>query len=130
MTTILLDTHVVYWLSAQTDRLSGAASEALDDADELAVASVSWYELAWLAHRRRIEVDVPIRAWMEGLAAALRTVPTTPAIATTAVALPSSFPGDPADRVIYATAIEMGWPLVTKDQALRRHRHRRRITIW
>jgi PIN domain nuclease of toxin-antitoxin system len=60
----------------------------------------------------------------------VRTIGTTPAIAATAVSLPSSFPGDPADRLIYATAIENGWSLVTKDQRLRRHRHPRPITVW
>jgi PIN domain nuclease of toxin-antitoxin system len=54
----------------------------------------------------------------------------TPAIAETAVSLPSSFPGDPADRLIYATAIEHGLRLVTKDRNLRRHRHPRPIAVW
>jgi len=40
----------------------------------------------------------------------------TPAIATIAVKLPSSFPADPADRLIYAIAIEQGWPLITIEQ--------------
>jgi PIN domain nuclease of toxin-antitoxin system len=44
--------------------------------------------------------------------------------------LPSTFPGDPADRLVYATAAEHGWPLVTKDERLRSHRHPRRITVW
>ncbi len=75
-------------------------------------------------------MTVPTRSWLEGLAGQVRTVGTTPAIAATAVSLPASFPGDPADRIIYATAIEHGWSLVTKDQRLRRHRHPRRLTIW
>lgn len=54
----------------------------------------------------------------------------TPSVAATAVALPSSFPGDPADRLIYATAIEHGWRLVTKDRRLRSHRHPRPVTVW
>jgi PIN domain nuclease of toxin-antitoxin system len=64
------------------------------------------------------------------MAADVRTVGITPAVAATAVALPDSFPGDPADRLIYATAIEHGWPLITKDERLRKHKHPRRITIW
>jgi PIN domain nuclease of toxin-antitoxin system len=57
-------------------------------------------------------------------------VSVSPAIADTAVALPSSFPGDPADRLIYATAIEHGWRLVTKDRRLRAHRHTHAIALW
>lgn len=130
MTTILLDTHVVQWWSAEPDRLSPAAEAAVLDADELAVASVTWFELAWLARHGRITLGVPIRSWLDGLAAEVRTVPTTPGVAATAVELPPSFPGDPADRIIYATAVEQGWRLVTKDARLRDHPHPHPVTIW
>lgn len=128
--TVLLDTHVLQWWSAEPDRLSPAASAAIGGADQLAVAAITWFELAWLARRERIVVTVPVRSWLDDLAADVRTVGITPAIADAAVALPSSFPGDPADRVIYATAVEHGWRLVTKDRRLRGHRHPRPVTLW
>lgn len=130
MTTVLLDSHVVHWWSAEPGKLSAAASTAIEAADELAVASISWFELAWLAEHDRIRVSVPVRSWLEELAAEVRTVGTTPAVAATAVALPASFPGDPADRLIYATAVEQGWRLVTKDRRLRDHRAPRPVTLW
>jgi PIN domain nuclease of toxin-antitoxin system len=127
---ILLDTHVIHWWSAEPQRVSRPAREALERADELVVAAISWYELAWLARHERIAVGVPIRSWLQGLASQVRTIGVTPAIADTAVALPSSFPGDPADRLIYATAIEQGLRLVTKDRAIRNHEHPRSIVVW
>jgi PIN domain nuclease of toxin-antitoxin system len=127
---ILLDTHVVHWWSAEPDRVSTAAREALEAADELAVAAISWYELAWLAERERITVRVPVSTWLQGLAAQLRTIPINPAIAHTAVSLPSSFPGDPADRLIYATAIENDLRLVSKDSAIRDHPHPQPVAVW
>jgi PIN domain nuclease of toxin-antitoxin system len=130
MTTVLLDTHVIQWWSAEPKRLSRAASRAVTDAAELAVAAISWYELAWLASNERIVVSIPVRSWLEQLSARVRTAALTPRIADTAVSLPASFPGDPADRLIYATAIEHGWRLVTKDERLRNHRHPRTITVW
>jgi PIN domain nuclease of toxin-antitoxin system len=130
VTTVLLDTHVIHWWSAEPDRISRAATRALNDADELAVAAISWFELAWLANRERIIVTIPIRSWLEQFAREVRTVGITPAIADTAVSLPSSFPGDPADRLIYATAIEHGWRLITKDRKLRAHRHPRSLALW
>jgi PIN domain nuclease of toxin-antitoxin system len=130
VTTVLLDSHVVHWWSAEPDRLSPQASRAIEGADELAVASISWFELAWLAHHERIVVTIPVRSWLEQLAGPLRIVGVSPAIAAAAVALPTSFPGDPADRLIYATAVEHGWPLVTKDRRLRSHRHPRPVTVW
>lgn len=130
MSGILLDTHVVHWWSAEPKRVSAPARKALEEADELVVAAISWYELAWLARHERIVVNVPIRSWLQGLAAQLRTIGMTPAIADTAVALPSSFSGDPADRMIYATALEHGLKLVTKDRAIRDHAHPRPVAVW
>ena len=130
MAAVLLDTHVVHWWSAEPERISKPARKALEEADEHVVAAISWYELAWLARHERIVVNIPIRSWLQGLATQLRTIGMTPAIADTAVALPSSFPGDPADRLIYATAIEHGLKLVTKDRAIRDHAHPRSVVVW
>ncbi len=128
--TVVLDSHVVHWWSAEPTRISRDAGKALSEADELAVAAISWFELAWLAEHERIIVTIPIRSWLEQLAAQVRTLPLTPAIAAGAVSLPSSFPGDPADRLIYATAIEHGSRLITKDRKLRTHRHPQPVALW
>jgi PIN domain nuclease of toxin-antitoxin system len=130
LSVLLLDTHVLHWWSAEPEKVSKAAAVAMSEADELAVAAITWFELAWLARHERIVVTVPIRSWLERLSTNIRTVGVSPAIADTAVALPSSFPGDPADRLIYATVIEQGWRLVTKDRRLREHRHARTIALW
>jgi PIN domain nuclease of toxin-antitoxin system len=130
MNTVLLDSHVVHWWSAEPERISPDAGKAIGEADELAIADISWFELAWLARHDRIVLTIPIATWLHELATQVRTIPVTPAIAQTAVHLPSSFPRDPADRLIYATAAERGWPLITKDQRLLKHRHPRRVAIW
>ena len=53
MSALLLDTHVLYWLWAgDTDRISATARRALDAADELSVAAITWYEMALLFDRR------------------------------------------------------------------------------
>lgn len=127
---VLLDTHVVHWWSAEPQRLSAPAAAALERADELAVAAVSWFELAWLARHERILVSVPTRTWLARLAGQVRTIALSPMVADTAVALPSSFPTDPADRMIFATAVEHGLSLVTKDRAIRDHPHPRPVAIW
>lgn len=130
MGAVLLDTHVVHWWSAEFERVSAPARAVLDGADELAVAAISWFELAWLARHERIVVNIPIQSWLQGLASQVRTIGITPAIADTATALPASFPGDPADRLIYATAIEHDLQLVTKDRAIRNHVHPRSVAVW
>ncbi len=130
MTTVLLDTHVAHWWSAEPERLSPSAARVVDAADELAVSSVTWYELAWLAGNGRIEVTVPVRSWLDALSRELRTAGISPSIAVTAAGLPSTFPGDPADRLIYATATELDWTLVTKDRRLRSHAGGGARTVW
>lgn len=130
MAAVLLDTHVVHWWSAEPQRISKPARNALEEADEHVVAAISWYELAWLGQHERIVVRIPIRSWLQGLAAQVRTIGVTPAIADTAATLPSSFPGDPADRLIYATATEHGLKLVTKDHAIRDHDRLDSVVVW
>lgn len=130
MSTVVLDSHVIHWWSAEPDRISAAAGQAITDADELTVADISWFELAWLARHERIVVTIPIASWLQRLATQVRTIPVTPTIAATAVSLPSSFPGDPADRLIYATAVENGWRLITKDGRLLGHRHPQPVALW
>lgn len=130
MSAVVLDTHVVHWWSAEPERVSRPARQVLEGAEELLVAAISWYELAWLARHDRIVLNVPVRSWLEGLGSHLRTIGGTPAIADTAAALPSSFPGDPADRLIYATAIEHGAKLVTKDGTIAEHDRPRSLVVW
>ncbi|MGI8426854.1 MAG: type II toxin-antitoxin system VapC family toxin [Actinomycetota bacterium] len=128
--TLVLDSHVLHWWSAEPDRLSPSASQAISEADELTVAGISWFELAWMASHERIVLTVPISSWLQRLSGQVRTIGVTPAIALTAVSLPSTFPGDPADRLIYATAVERGWRLITKDKKLHRHKHPRPVILW
>ena len=130
MDAVLLDTHVVHWWAAEPDRISRPARRTLKAADELLVAAITWYELAWLAEHKRIDIDIPLRAWLENLGRQVRTMGVTPAIAESAVALPASFPRNPADRLIYATAIEHGVKLVTKDEGIAEHDEARSLVVW
>lgn len=128
--TVMLDSHALHWWASEPEKLSPSASQALSEADELAVADISWFELAWMAAHERIILTVPTASWLQQLSGHVRTIGVTPAIALTAVNLPSTFPGDPADRLIYATAVEKGWRLVTKDKKLRSHKHPRPVALW
>ncbi|MGH3563369.1 MAG: PIN domain-containing protein, partial [Mycobacterium sp.] len=74
MTTVLLDSHVLQWWSAEPRRLSRTAGRAVEQADELAVAAITWFELAWLAQHDRIQLAIPIRSWLQQLAERVRTV--------------------------------------------------------
>ncbi|MGK3989266.1 type II toxin-antitoxin system VapC family toxin [Sorangium sp. So ce136] len=81
-----------------------------------------------LAEKGRVELDRPTQRWLEDALASSGTLllPIDPAIAALAARLPLH--GDPADRLIVATAIAAGAELVTKDHQIRSSRLV--LTIW
>jgi PIN domain nuclease of toxin-antitoxin system len=91
---------------------------------------VSCLEVATLARRRRIGLDRTPARWVAAALGgpAIEASAVTPEIAVAAGSLPDDFPGDPADRLIYATAIAAGAALVTRDATIRRFDPRR--TVW
>ncbi|WP_437507151.1 type II toxin-antitoxin system VapC family toxin [Sorangium sp. So ce1099] len=125
---IVLDTHAWFWLVASPDRLSEQAANAIDRADRLGVSAVSCWEIAMLAEKGRVELDRPAQRWLEDALASSGALllPIDPAIAALAARLPLH--GDPADRLIVATAIAAGAELVTKDHQIRSSRLV--LTIW
>lgn len=120
---ILLDTQVLLFDALEPKRLSRKARTALEEgmqADALACSDISLWEIALLAARRRIDAGPDIAAFIESVLQlrSVRVLPITPAIATLAQSDLFAH-GDSADRLIGATAIEHGVPLVTADAELR-----------
>ena len=83
-----------------------------------------------LVAKSRLRLDRPVDRWVRQALArsGLRAVPLAPSIATAAGMLDDPFPGDPADRMIYATARAEGADLVTRDRRLRDYDPR--ATVW
>jgi PIN domain nuclease of toxin-antitoxin system len=120
---ILLDTHALIWLALQPALLSKAATRAIRVASakgELAISAITCWEVALLCARRRIEYTGTIVAFVEKLASRAVILSITPAICAAGAELPLQFPKDPSDRIIAATALLNGIPLVSKDDPIRR----------
>ncbi len=127
---LLLDTHALLWWSVSPEKLSAPAVEAMRSADELAVCAMTWWEIAWGVRRGGIVPKIPLGSWLQQMSREVRTVPLTPAIAIVAAQLPRDVPSDPGDRLIYATAVEHGWQLVSKDARLRAADTGGNVVIW
>ena len=125
---ILLDTHALLWMAGDPKRLSKRAHEAIRHARQsqarqgtgIAVATITLWEIAWLAQHHRIEVKGSVESFVRETVARVILRPATPEIAALAVRLPDPFPKDPSDRLIAATAMVEGIPLVTADMRIRR----------
>jgi PIN domain nuclease of toxin-antitoxin system len=119
---ILLDTHALLWWQAGSQRLSAVASRRLAAASSILVSAISCWEVGMLVRRGRVRLDRPTAAWVRDLLASDRVVlaELTPSVAVTAAEL-EGFHGDPADRLLYATARRQAVPLVTKDRLIRRY---------
>jgi PIN domain nuclease of toxin-antitoxin system len=117
---IILDTHAWIWWAAEPARLSKRARGAIDGATQVGVCAVSCWEVAMLVARGRLVLDRDPLAWVEQALALPRAalIPLEPAIAVAAAQLDASFPGDPADRMIAASALHHRAALVSKDARL------------
>lgn len=121
---ILLDTHVLVWMVSDSSRLSRNAARELRKAEqngELAIASITLWELALLYHQGRLRtsgsIESAIREMLEK--SRVSVIEVTPEIAALTTTFPEQYPKDPGDRLIGATARAYGMTLVTQDERIR-----------
>jgi PIN domain nuclease of toxin-antitoxin system len=123
---ILLDTHAAIWLITDDASLGRKTRARIDSAVRdaaLFVSAITFWEIALLASRRRIRrTRSPSEERSTILSSGVQELPITGEIAILAVEL-NNLPGDPADRLIMATAIKHAATLVTADEALLSWRH-------
>jgi PIN domain nuclease of toxin-antitoxin system len=129
---ILVDTHVVVWLAFDQDQISRKARTAIDDArknaDGLAISDITMLELATLATKGRIRLNISLESFLQEVESRFVVLPISGRICARAMGLPATYPKDPADRILGATALVEGLSLVTADRVIRRSRMVQ--TIW
>lgn len=122
-TPLLLDTHVWLWFMLANAELASNEQNAINRAaasGRLRIAAISVWEAALLALRGRVALRRPLAQWIAEAVSApgLSIEPLLPQVAVEAASLPETFHGDPADRLIVATARVANATLMTRDQRI------------
>ncbi|WP_341789155.1 MULTISPECIES: type II toxin-antitoxin system VapC family toxin [unclassified Rickettsia] len=121
--TLVLDTHVLLWSLLQPKELSDDIKHKINLAQEnsqLFLSSISLWEIAMLSFKKRINIYEPIKDFLNSITdingLAIKDISSE--IAAESISLMDDFHGDPADRIIVATAKCLGATLLTRDQKI------------
>jgi PIN domain nuclease of toxin-antitoxin system len=123
MLTLLLDTHTAIWLVAN-ERIERAAEEAINTVHEtngaLLVSPITAWEVGLLVSLKRVDLFATPQRWFARLLSIpnVRPAELSPDILIASSFLPGKPPRDPADRILLATARDLGATLITRDRLL------------
>ena len=120
---LLLDTHVWIWLASGNAILSQGTRRAVERARErehLLISPISIWEISMLVERKRIALEMDLTDWLQQWVElpGIMTAEFSFRVALLSNRLPGSLHGDPADRILIATAYEENAVLVTADEKI------------
>ncbi|WP_342270558.1 type II toxin-antitoxin system VapC family toxin [Rickettsia endosymbiont of Orchestes rusci] len=120
---VLLDTHVVLWIMLEPEKIPEAIKQHIKIALEnklLFFSSISLWEIAMLAHKKRININQPIKDFLQSITniKGLSIKNISVEVAAESSLLINDFHNDPADRLIVATAKCYNATLITRDQKI------------
>ncbi len=121
MAFLLVDTCAVIWI-ANGDRLREPAASVLrgSEVERLVVSSISAWEIATLVAKEKMALSIGPDVWFQRFCElpGVALAEMQPAVLVASASLPGAPPGDPADRILVATARAFGYTLVTRDRKL------------
>lgn len=125
---IVLDTHILIWWISEDSQLGVSAAKAIEhelSVGEVIISSITAWEVAMLVQKNRLLLSMDVDTWLNAIAgiARVRFYPVDNEIAVKSATLPGEFHKDPADRIIVATARQLGCALVTADEKIGAYPH-------
>jgi PIN domain nuclease of toxin-antitoxin system len=118
---LLLDTHIAVWLAEGNPRLKASVTSSIKsgfDQGLLCLSPISAWEIGLLVAKGRLDLGQPPKLWFFDFVRQFNAsvVEMTPEIAIESSSLPGRFHGDPADRILVATALAHCATLVSADK--------------
>ncbi len=131
---LLLDTHVWIWLMEGVSALSSKHQKLINDSaqhGQVCIAAISMWEVSMLAMKEQIILEKPILAWIQEAInlPGIEVKALSPEIAAESCQLPDGFHGDPADRLIIATARLHSLTLLTHDEKIMNYAKKQYISV-
>jgi len=124
---LILDTHVLVWLDSASTRLGERARKQIDKAlreESLYISAITFWEAAMLAEKRRLTMNMEVLDWRASLLEkGLKELSLSGEIAILSAGL-ADFHGDPADRMIVASALRHTATLCSADEKILAWSHR------
>jgi PIN domain nuclease of toxin-antitoxin system len=117
---IVADTHTFLWWGGARRLLSQAARDALGSADRIVISAITGWEIGMLVSKRRLSLEADPFTWIRDTLERTRIEVVPLQLETAVRAAEYQQLRDPADQQIVATALDLGVPLVTKDDRIRR----------
>ena len=120
---LLLDTHVFLWLMNGEESLTSKSRKVIHEIckkNYLLLSAISVWEIALLVQKERLTLTQPLPHWIDKAKSLpfLKIISLDTEIALESCALPGEFHGDPADRIIVASARVLNVPLMTRDRKI------------
>ncbi len=120
---LLLDTNCWIWLDDGNSRLKKPHQDLISHAainNQLYLSAISLWEFCMLEEKKRITIQRPAEEWIKESIklAKVHIIPLSPEVAAESCRLPGNFHGDPADRIIVASAKVHGLTLLTSDKKI------------
>lgn len=120
---LLLDTHAAIWIT-EDQPIAKQATDAIDAVyragGSVFVSAITAWEVGLLVSRNRLSLVAKPERWFQRLLSipGVKLADLSPDTLIASSFLPGEPPRDPADRIILATARDLGATLITRDGLL------------